>query len=117
MHSFILCVFLLLTLTSCSSNSNNKTNSSSTDLYHGGETVDGYTLPPMPNPTENNKDIFGIDTNDNGIRDDIEIYIYNRFQGYTNSKVEREIAMQWARTATRLIQNPETAYEDKKYEL
>jgi hypothetical protein len=110
-------LIVILTLTSCSSNSNSKTNSSSSDLYHGGETVDGYTLPPMPNPTQNDKTLLGIDTNTNGIRDDVEIYIYNRFQGYTNSKVEREIAKQWARTATRLIQNPESAYEDKKYEL
>ncbi|MDR2636233.1 MAG: hypothetical protein LBC08_05330 [Campylobacteraceae bacterium] len=113
----LIALIVILSFIFYSLNSNNKTNSSSTDLYHGGETVDGYTLPPMPNPTENDKTLLGIDTNSNGIRDDVEIYIYNRFQGYTNSKVEREIAMQWAKAAQQFLISPETAYEDKKYEL
>ncbi|MDR1614894.1 MAG: hypothetical protein LBS26_04910 [Campylobacteraceae bacterium] len=111
-------LILLLVLTSCS---DNKTSSSSGSTgasgYQGGETVDGYTLPPMPPKTQNDETLLGIDTNSNGIRDDVEIYIYNRFQGYTNSKVEREIAMQYAKTANEMITSPETAYEDKKYEL
>ncbi|MDR1614892.1 MAG: hypothetical protein LBS26_04900 [Campylobacteraceae bacterium] len=115
---FSLILIFLLTLTSCS---DNKTSSSSATTgsggYQGGETVDGYTLPPMPPKTQNDATLLGIDTNNNGIRDDVEIYIYNRFQGYTNSKVEREIAMQYAKTATQLIQSPETAYEDKKHEI
>jgi hypothetical protein len=104
---------IVLSLTSCSSNDNN--NSKTT--YHGGETIDGYTLPPMPNSKTNDETLLGTDTNDNGIRDDVEIYIYNRFQGYVNSKVEREIAKQWARRAQQTLISPETAYEDKKYEL
>jgi hypothetical protein len=120
MRTFVKLLIVLTVILSFifySLNSNNKTNSSSTDLYHGGETIDGYTLPPMPNPTQNDETLLGIDTNSNGIRDDVEIYIYNRFQGYTNSKVEREIAMQWAKRAQQTLISPETAYEDKKYEL
>jgi len=34
-------------------------------------------LPPTPDPIENNKTLAGIDANNNGIRDDVEIAIYN----------------------------------------
>ncbi|MDR1007229.1 MAG: hypothetical protein LBL65_01530 [Campylobacteraceae bacterium] len=106
---------IALTVTSCSNNSSNSY--TSTGPYYGGETVDGYTLPPMPNPKTNDKTLLGTDTNDNGIRDDVEIYIYNRFQGYVNSKVEREIAMQYAKAYQQVLISPETAYEDRKYEI
>jgi hypothetical protein len=111
-------LMLLLALTSCSDNkTSNSSGSTGTGGYQGGETVDGYTLPPKPPKTQNDATLLGIDTNNNSIRDDVEIYIYNRFQGYTNSKVEREIAMQWAKTAQQLIQSPESAYEDKKHKI
>jgi hypothetical protein len=35
------------------------------------------TLPPMPNKTLNDSTVAGIDANHNGIRDDVEIAIYN----------------------------------------
>jgi hypothetical protein len=110
-------LILSLILISCSEDKSSNNSQTKTAGYKGGETVDGYTLPPMPPKSANDAMLLGIDTNNNSIRDDVEIYIYNRFQGYTNSKVEREIAMQYARTATQLIQSPETAYEDRKYEL
>jgi hypothetical protein len=34
-------------------------------------------LPPVPDPTLNNATLAGVDSNDNGIRDDVEIAIYN----------------------------------------
>lgn len=34
-------------------------------------------LPPIPNEAENNKTLAGVDSNNNGIRDDVEISIYN----------------------------------------
>lgn len=34
-------------------------------------------LPAQPDPAENNKTLAGIDANNNGIRDDVEIAIYN----------------------------------------
>jgi hypothetical protein len=106
---------LSLTLVSCSGNKSSNKNS---NIYHGGELADdGHRLPFMPDEDLNDSTLLGIDTNNNSIRDDVEIYIYNRFQGYTNSKVEREIAKQYARTAAQLIQNPENAYRDKKHEI
>jgi hypothetical protein len=38
-------------------------------------------LPPVPNPVENEKTLAGIDANANGIRDDVEISIYNAHKG------------------------------------
>jgi len=38
------------------------------------------TLPAEPDPTENNKTLAGVDANNNGIRDDVEIAIYNKHQ-------------------------------------
>jgi hypothetical protein len=35
------------------------------------------TLPPVPDQTLNDSTVAGIDANDNGIRDDVEIAIYN----------------------------------------
>jgi hypothetical protein len=103
---------------SCSGDKSSNTLSTTTTSASNPENFSmPDTLPPMPNSKENDKTLLGIDTNSNGIRDDVEIYIYNRFQGYTNSKVEREMAMQWARRAQQTLISPETAYEDKKYEL
>jgi hypothetical protein len=105
-----------LTIAACSDN--NSKSYKSTGPYYGGETADdGYILPAMPDPKTNDKTLLGVDSNNNGIRDDVEIYIYNRFQGYTNSKVEREIAKQWARRAQQTLISPETAYEDGKDKL
>lgn len=36
------------------------------------------TLPPMPNTANNNKTVLGVDTNKNGVRDDIERYLASR---------------------------------------
>jgi hypothetical protein len=107
---------IALTIIACSDN--NSKSYKSTGPYYGGERADDrYILPAMPDAKTNDKTLLGIDSNDNGIRDDVEIYIYNRFQGYTNSKVEREIAKQYVKAYQQLLISPETAYEDKKYEI
>lgn len=40
-----------------------------------------YILPQIPNEVENLKTLAGIDTNINGIRDDVEIYIQKNYNG------------------------------------
>jgi hypothetical protein len=44
-----------------------------------GADVDGQHLPPVPDPAEANATIAGIDANDNGIRDDVELAIFNEY--------------------------------------
>lgn len=36
------------------------------------ETINGIAVPPVPNPTANNATLAGVDSNGNGVRDDVE---------------------------------------------
>ncbi len=80
--------------------------------------IDGYELPPMPDPYINDETLLGVDVNDNGVRDDVEIYIYERFKEGANYKIDRAIAMQYAK-ATQIIisDDPEHAYENRTYKV
>ena len=57
------------------------------------EELFGY-MPPAPDPVENNKTLSGIDSNKNGIRDDVEIAIYN---AHKDSAKETAAAFQYAK--------------------
>jgi hypothetical protein len=103
-----------------------------------------YVLPPMPDPKENDKTLLGIDINKNGVRDDVEIWIYENYQTYKECKehvtehsdkqgnytssviycegdekpfhpIVREIAMQQARAYQIVIQDPDRALELSDY--
>jgi hypothetical protein len=41
--------------------------------------INGSSVTPMPLPWENNKTLLGVDVNNNGVRDDIERYIAEKF--------------------------------------
>lgn len=41
--------------------------------------VDGEVLPPAPDPSVANATVAGIDANDNGIRDDVELAIFSEY--------------------------------------
>ena len=79
--------------------------------------IDGYTLPPMPDKALNDSTLLGIDSNDNGVRDDVEIYIYKRYKEGINYKIDRAIAMQYAKATQVTLIEPEKAYENKTYML
>ena len=53
----------------------------------------GKNLPAAPNPAEADKTVAGIDANDNGIRDDVEIAIFN---AYPDSAKTRAVLLQYA---------------------
>ncbi len=55
--------------------------------------VDGSNLPPEPDPKKVNATIAGIDANENGIRDDVELAIFKK---YPNNKKVRAAALQYA---------------------
>jgi len=44
--------------------------------------INGHTLPPEPDPKINNSTLLGIDSNNNGVRDDVERWIYDRYDVY-----------------------------------
>jgi len=51
------------------------------------EVINGYTLPPEPDPKINNATLLGVDSNQNGIRDDVERWIVKTFEhgGFRNN--------------------------------
>ena len=69
--------------------------------------IDGHTLPPEPDETLNNSTLLGIDVNDNGVRDDVERWIYLEMEiqnGYP--KIERAIGVQMAGAAQMALTDP-----------
>ncbi len=74
-------------------------------------TVNGHTLPPDPDKATNDSTLLGIDANGNGVRDDVERWIY---QTYDNP-IERGIFMQSARAYNMVIVDPSNAHETTKY--
>ena len=107
--------------------------------------VDGHVLPPEPDKALNDSTLLGIDSNNNGVRDDVERWIYKTYDEYIpcvdkdvtytlpsgeiiDGVVEttceenpipyhpivRAIAMQGARAAQIIIQEPEKARETTK---
>ncbi len=57
--------------------------------------VEGKNLPPVPDQAENDATVVGIDKNNNGIRDDVELAIFKK---YPNSAKIRAAELQYAMT-------------------
>ncbi len=68
------------------------------------ETINGYILPPEPDPKINNSTLLGIDSNNNGVRDDVERWIYKTYKD--KHPIHIDIAMQGARAKQKIILNP-----------
>jgi hypothetical protein len=65
------------------------------DVY---KEVNGYKLPLEPDETLNNSTLLGIDSNNNGVRDDVERWIFLEMKIYNGyEKIEQVIAMQEAK--------------------
>ena len=76
--------------------------------------VNGHTLPPEPDEATNDATLLGIDINSNGVRDDVERYIYKRFgkdPDYPKTKVALTMQDAWA--TQKILENP--TIESKKY--
>ncbi len=72
--------------------------------------IHGYTLPPAPDPAINNATLLGIDSNNNGVRDDVEIWILKKYKD--KHPIYTEIAMQDARNIKKVFEDPNNAVED-----
>lgn len=57
--------------------------------------VEGKSLPPVPDQAENDATVAGIDKNNNGVRDDVELAIFKK---YPNSPKIRAAELQYAMT-------------------
>ncbi len=73
------------------------------------EVIHGYTLPPEPNLAINNSTLLGIDSNNNGVRDDVEIWILKKYKD--EHPIYTEIAMQVGRAWQKVLEDPTKAKE------
>ncbi len=61
------------------------------------EVINGHKLPPELDETLNNSTLLGIDSNNNGVRDDVERYVIKRYaQDPEFPKTKTALAMQYA---------------------
>ncbi len=74
--------------------------------------INGHTLPPEPDPKLNNATLIGIDSNNNGVRDDVERKIYLN----TNSEVQRMIMMMSARKQQKKLEAADLVENAMKWE-
>ncbi len=66
--------------------------------------VGGYRLPPEPDPKTNNATLLGVDSNGNGVRDDVERFIFATEKGHTNWIITD---MQFAKGYQKVLERPE----------
>ncbi len=64
------------------------------------EIVNGYTLPPEPYNVVNNSTLIGIDTNNNGVRDDVERMIIKKYP----KKLHVELMMDGAKQFQQIME-------------
>lgn len=73
--------------------------------------INGYKLPPEPDPVVNNSTLLGIDFNNNGVRDDVERKIIETYQ----EPIKIELMMSYAKVDNKILENPVgLAYEHQK---
>ena len=88
MFKVISSLVLLLLITGCSNHvvAEAKPKGTATNL------PSGYTLPAIPDETINSATIAGVDANINGVRDDVEIFIYTNYQKPEEQKSQMQMA-------------------------
>ena len=74
--------------------------------------INGHRLPPEPNPAINNATLLGVDSNDNGVRDDVERKIYASYK----RPVEQAYMMQYAVRYPQTLEDPVAAAKSKELE-
>ncbi len=77
------------------------------------EVINGYTLPPKPDPKINNSTLLGIDANNNGVRDDVERYIIAQYKD--KHKAVTAIGFQIARAFQEAIRRNSNALPTDTY--
>ena len=69
--------------------------------------VNGHRLPPEPDPVVNNSTLLGVDVNGNGVRDDVERWIYKTY----SHPIERAVFMQLAKALQYSMGHADEAWE------
>lgn len=90
-----------LSLTVCAKDTDIKSPTMKTTVSQ--PTINGYTLPPEPDPKVNNSTLLGIDSNNNGVRDDVERKIIDRYKA---EPIKIELQMIYAKVFQEILENP-----------
>lgn len=101
-------LFIVTLLTGCSQSDDSEWKPSQELIV-----INGHTLPPEPDPAINNASILGVDSNDNGVRDDVERWIY--LNPNYDHPIIRVVAMQNARAFQAILLNPSMPKENLKH--
>jgi|GEM_PF-5807229 len=91
------------------SNGNSRYNIAYSFIANSEEVIHGHTLPPEPDPVLNNSTLLGVDSNDNGVRDDVERWIYHTYKD--KHPIHVDIMMQGARGYKLVLEMPDRAKE------
>jgi len=76
------------------------------------EIIHGHTLPPEPDPIVNNATLLGVDSNDNGVRDDVERAIYKKYDKKLHALFLMDGAKQFQKVLTQPIENAKDIEKD-----
>jgi len=71
--------------------------------------INGHRLPPEPDKALNDSTLFGIDSNNNNVRDDVERWIYETYKD--KHPIHIDIAMQAGRAWQKVLEDPTRAKE------
>jgi hypothetical protein len=95
-------------------NTTNPDNNSTTPKINcdGGDVINGFVMPPCPDQTLNDSTLLGIDSNSNGVRDDVERWLINRYKDH--HKIVTEIGFQGARAHQFMLANPDKQEEARQ---
>lgn len=67
------------------------------------QVVNGVTVPPIPDATQNAATVAGVDSNSNGVRDDIDRYLAEKFG---NIQSDYALALAYVRTLQTALVSP-----------
>ncbi|MDR2151458.1 MAG: hypothetical protein LBO72_01440, partial [Helicobacteraceae bacterium] len=111
-------LMLALGFAGCESKSDAKSSANAGDdipsgyTKEGGEIVNGFVLPPYPDPKINDSTLLGIDSNNNGVRDDVERWLIFKYKD--DHKIVTEIGFQIGRAHQFMLANPDKPEEARK---
>ncbi len=74
--------------------------------------VDGHRLPPEPDPKVNNATLGGVDSNHNGVRDDVERKVYATYK----KAIDRAVMMQTFKTKQSMLADPDLVKNAREWE-
>jgi len=66
------------------------------------EIINGHILPPEPDPKVNNATLLGVDSNNNGVRDDVERKILKTY----TKPIQAELMLSQARAHQEMLHDP-----------